>query len=195
MKLLWDLYLTFFVMGATTFGGGYAMLPLLEKVVSGKKKWATEEELGDYFAMGQCTPGVISVNVATFIGMKCAGVKGALVATLGLVTPPVLIISAIAGLFQEISANESVESAFMGLKIGVAVLIGGSAAGFVKKAMVDTLSKNLCILVFSIMVIGSLLEGGAWLDLASSPMVLVVTCGVIGLFFSPNKKNEKGEVG
>lgn len=169
------------------------MLPLLQKVVAEKKGWATQEELGDYFAMGQCTPGVISVNVATFIGMKCAGVKGALMATFGLITPPVLIISAIASLFQEISTSASVESAFMGLKIGVAVLIGGSAAGFVQKAMVDTLSKNICIMVFSLMVMGSLLDGGVVLDTLSSPIVLVVVSGLIGLFFSPVTKSKKSE--
>ena len=80
--MLWDLFLTFFKMGAVTFGGGYAMLPILQREVAENKKWSTEEELMDYFAIGQCTPGMIAVNVATFVGYKQKGFSGGLAATL-----------------------------------------------------------------------------------------------------------------
>ena len=82
MKQLFDLFFTFVRIGGLTFGGGYAMLPMLQKEVVDKKKWASEEELMDYYAIGQCTPGVIAVNTATFIGYKISGISGAVSATL-----------------------------------------------------------------------------------------------------------------
>ena len=93
MKKLLDLFLTFARVGGLTFGGGYAMLPILQREVVDKKKWATEEELADYYAVGQCTPGIIAVNVATFIGNTEAGILGGIFATLGVVFPSVVIIS------------------------------------------------------------------------------------------------------
>ena len=96
MKKLVTLFLTFAKVGVMTFGGGYAMLPILQREVVEKKGWVTEEELADYFAIGQCTPGVIAVNTATFVGQKLAGVAGGIVATLGMVFPPLIIISTLA---------------------------------------------------------------------------------------------------
>ena len=95
---LWELFWTFAKMGVMTFGGGMAMLPILQREVVDSKGWATEEELTDYYAIGQCTPGIIAVNTATFIGQKCGGISGGIVATLGLVFPSVVIISILAGL-------------------------------------------------------------------------------------------------
>ena len=93
MKLLPDLFLTFAKVGVMTFGGGYAMLPIIQREVVENKGWATEEEVMDYYAIGQCTPGVIAVNTATFIGQKLRGIPGAICATLGVVFPSVVIIS------------------------------------------------------------------------------------------------------
>ena len=87
-----DLFLTFAKVGVMTFGGGYAMLPILQREVVERKGWATEEELMDYFAIGQCTPGIIAVNTATFIGQKLNGVFGGIFATLGFVFPSLVII-------------------------------------------------------------------------------------------------------
>ena len=103
MKKLLTLFLTFAKVGVMTFGGGYAMLPILQREVVEKKGWATEEELADYFAIGQCTPGVIAVNTATFVGQKLAGVAGGIVATLGVVFPSLVIISILAGLITNFS--------------------------------------------------------------------------------------------
>ena len=97
MKELLVLFLTFAKVGVMTFGGGYAMLPILQREVVENKGWATDEELTDYFAIGQCTPGVIAVNTATFIGQKQRGIAGGIVATLGVVFPSLVIISALAG--------------------------------------------------------------------------------------------------
>ena len=95
MKELLVLFLTFAKVGVMTFGGGYAMLPILQREVVENKGWATDEELTDYFAIGQCTPGVIAVNTATFIGQKQRGIAGGIVATLGVVFPSLVIISAL----------------------------------------------------------------------------------------------------
>ena len=98
MPLLLDLFCAFFRIGLFTFGGGYAMLPLLQREIVEKKKWATEEEMLDYFAVGQCTPGVIAVNTATFVGFKEKKLSGAIFATLGIVSPSLVIITVIAAL-------------------------------------------------------------------------------------------------
>ena len=103
MNIYLDLFLTFARIGGLTFGGGMAMLPILQREVVEKKKWATDEELTDYYAIGQCTPGVIAVNTATFVGFRQAGVLGAAAATVGVVAPSLLIISALAGILRRIA--------------------------------------------------------------------------------------------
>ena len=115
MRELIDLFFTFAKMGVMTFGGGYAMLPILQREVVENKKWATEEELTDYFAIGQCTPGVIAVNTATFIGQKYKGTVGGIAATLGVVFPSVVIISLLAGVITAFSHLAWVQNAFAGV--------------------------------------------------------------------------------
>ena len=107
MKLLWELFWTFAKMGAITFGGGMAMLPILQREVVENKHWATEEELADYYAIGQCTPGIIAVNTATFIGQKYSGMAGGIMATLGVVFPSLVIISLLAGVITTFSLSTS----------------------------------------------------------------------------------------
>ena len=123
MSKLIDLFLTFARIGAFTFGGGYAMLPMLQKEVVEKRKWATEQQLADYYAIGQCTPGVIAVNTATFIGYSEAGVIGAIFATLGVVFPSVVIISIIAAFLMNFTQYKIVQYAFSGIRVCVCVLI------------------------------------------------------------------------
>ena len=90
MNKLWKLYTVFFSIGICSFGGGYAMLSLLQQVIVEKYHWATEEELMDYYAIGQCTPGIIAINTSTFIGVKNAGIMGAIVAALGFLSPSIV---------------------------------------------------------------------------------------------------------
>ena len=92
LSKLWELFYTFARVGIITFGGGYAMLPILHREIVEKKGWATEEEMADYYAIGQCTPGIIAVNVATFIGRREAGIIGGITATLGQAFPCLVII-------------------------------------------------------------------------------------------------------
>ena len=112
-----DLFLTFARIGGLTFGGGYAMLPILQREVVEKRGWATENELSDYYAIGQCTPGIIAVNVATFIGNKRKGVLGGIIATFGVVFPSLVIITLIAAFLQNFADLEIVKHAFVFGKI------------------------------------------------------------------------------
>ncbi|MGN0628724.1 MAG: chromate transporter [Oscillospiraceae bacterium] len=148
MKELMDLFLTFARIGGLTFGGGYAMLPMLQREVVEKKRWATENELMDYYAVGQCTPGVIAVNTAVFVGNKVHGVAGAVAASLGVVFPSLVIIVAIAAFIQSFSDLPVVQNAFAGIRVGVCVLILDAVIKLFKKAVVDKFTLALFAVVF-----------------------------------------------
>ncbi len=171
MPILLDLFLTFAKVGVMTFGGGYAMLPILQREVVENKGWATEEELMDYFAIGQCTPGIIAVNTATFIGQKYKGTLGAICTTLGVVFPSVVIISLLAGIIEAFSHLVWVQNAFGGIRICVCVLIANAVVKLYKKAVVD----KLTLTIFVAVALGSY-----FLDL--SPVVFVVAAALAGIF-------------
>ena len=124
--ILLKLFAAFARVGVLTFGGGYAMIPMLEREIVDRHGWATSEELMDYYAVGQCTPGVIAVNTATFIGYKIAGNIGGVVATLGVVFPSFVIITVIAGIIQNFADIPAVRSAFAAIRVCVCVLIFNS---------------------------------------------------------------------
>ena len=170
MKLLMQMFLTFAKVGVMTFGGGYAMLPILQREVVDNKGWATEEELMDYFAIGQCTPGVIAVNTATFIGQKYKGFWGAVFATLGVVFPSLVIISLLAGVIEAFSHLVWVQNAFGGIRVCVCVLITNAVVKLFKKAVVDLPT----LLIFLAVAIGSVL-----LDV--SPVIFVVVAAFAGI--------------
>ena len=124
---LWKLFLVFAKIGAFTFGGGYAMIPLIQKEIVENQKWATDEEVLDMFAIAESTPGVISVNTATFVGYKVAGFWGAVVATLSVIAPAFFIISVISLFFAQFVALKWVAYAFEGIRVAVVVLIINAA--------------------------------------------------------------------
>ena len=171
MPLLLDLFCTFFRIGLFTFGGGYAMLPLLQREIVEKKKWATEEELLDYFAVGQCTPGIIAVNTATFVGFKEKKLSGAIFATLGIVSPSLVIITVIAALLSNFAHIAAVQNAFAGIRVAVCVLILNSIVKLWKKSVVDKLTFAVFLAVF----IGSVLLSSV------SPVVFIVAAAVLGI--------------
>lgn len=148
MRIYIDLFKTWFSLGAFTFGGGYAMLPLLEKEVVEKHGWASEEELLDYFAIAQCTPGIIAVNTATFIGYKLKGIMGAIVATLALVTPSVIIITLIAGAISAFEGNVYVEHMLNGIRIAVCVLMSTTLYKMMTKNIKTRLHLIITIIAF-----------------------------------------------
>lgn len=123
MKIYIQLYLAWFKMGLFTFGGGYAMLPMIQREVVEKYRWASEEEILDYYAIGQCTPGIIAVNTATFVGYYQKGVFGGIVATLGVVSPSFIIITAIASLIANFSQYAIVQHALAGINVAVCMLM------------------------------------------------------------------------
>ena len=168
--MLLDLFLTFAKVGVMTFGGGYAMLPILQREVVEKKGWATEEELMDYFAIGQCTPGIIAVNTATFIGQKNKGVLGGIFATLGVVFPSLVILSLLAGVIEAFSHIAWVQHAFGGIRICVCVLILDAVLKLLKKAVVDKWTLGIFALVAL---------GGFFLDV--SPILFVLAAGIAGI--------------
>ena len=164
MPLLLDLFCAFFRIGLFTFGGGYAMLPLLQREIVEKKHWATEEELLDYFAVGQCTPGIIAVNTATFVGFKEKKLSGAIFATL-------VIITVIAALLSNFAHIAAVQNAFAGIRVAVCVLIFNSIVKLWKKSVVDKLTFAVFLAVF----IGSVLLSHV------SPVVFIVAAAVLGI--------------
>ena len=170
MKLLLEMFLTFAKVGVMTFGGGYAMLPILQREVVENKGWATEEELMDYFAIGQCTPGVIAVNTATFIGQKNKGIPGGILATLGVVFPSLIIISLLAGVIEAFSHLQWVQNAFGGIRVCVCVLIVNAVVKLYKKAVVDIPT----LIIFILVAIGSVF-------LNVSPVIFVVLAAFAGL--------------
>lgn len=123
MNPLLELYITFFKIGIMTFGGGYAMLPLLQTEIVEKHAWASKEEILNYFAVGQCTPGIIAVNTSTFIGYKRAKIPGGIVATLGFISPSILIILVIARVLNQFTDNVWVAHAFAGIRVAVCALV------------------------------------------------------------------------
>ncbi len=130
-----ELFFAFFRTGIFTFGGGLAMMPMLQKELIEKKHWLTEEDLIDYYAIGQSTPGIIAVNVATFVGYRQAGIIGAIVATLGIISPSIIIITILAGTINSISEYPRVQAALKGINVAVAALLTTVIIKFAKKTI------------------------------------------------------------
>ena len=170
VKILTDLFLTFMQVGGLTFGGGYAMLPILQREVVEKRDWATDEELADYFAVGQCTPGIIAVNTATFVGQKQAGILGGIVATLGVVAPSLVIISILTGFINTFAELTVVKNAFAGIRVCVCVLIFNAVC----KLWKGSVKSKLALAIFAVVTLGSL-----FFDL--SPVLFVVVAAVLGI--------------
>lgn len=156
MKELFELFYTFAFVGVTTFGGGAAMLPILQREIVDKRGWATEEELTDYYAIGQCTPGIIAVNTATFIGYKRKGILGGVIATLGMIFPSIIIITAIAAFLSGFADLEFVKDAFAGIRACVCVLILSAVIKLWKSAVTDTAGIVIFIAAFIISAFTSL---------------------------------------
>jgi chromate transporter len=170
MKKYFELFLSFAKIGVLTFGGGMAMLPMLQREVVERKGWASSEELTDYFAIGQCTPGIIAVNTATFVGQKLYGVWGGLFATAGVVFPSLVIIMILAGLIQNFADLPPVAHAFAGIQVCVCVLIFNAAVKLLKKSVID--KRTGCIFAGVVFLT---------LFLDWSPVVFVLASGGLGI--------------
>ena len=169
-RLLGQLFLSFARIGALTFGGGYAMLPMFQRELVESRGWVTEEELTDYYAIAQCTPGVIAVNTATFTGQKLAGIPGGLVATLGVVFPSLVIITLIAALLTNFADLPVVKNAFAGIRVCVCVLILNAVVKLWKKTVIDLPTVLIFLAVLALALFTSL-----------SPILFVLLAALAGL--------------
>lgn len=156
MKELWQLYSVFARIGSITFGGGYAMLPILQRELVENRQWVNDEELMDYFAIGQCTPGIISLNVATFIGNKRKGILGSILATLGFITIPIILIIIIALFLNNFADNSIVKNAFAGIRVCVCVLILNAVERLWEKSIINKKTFILFSIIFLLTIFTSI---------------------------------------
>lgn len=170
MKELITLFGLFFKIGIMTFGGGYAMLPMLERELVTKRNYVTMEEIMDYFAVGQCTPGIIAVNTATFIGFKRKGISGGIFATVGVITPSVIIVTLLASVLQLIAGNEIAANAFAGISVAVCALIVQAILKLIKSGIKDAFTLGITLAAF----IASFFFG-------VSPIIVILVTAVIGV--------------
>ena len=170
MKTLIQLFLIFARIGGFTFGGGYAMLPMLQKELVENKGWTTNEDLIDYYAIGQCTPGIIAVNVATFVGYKLKGVLGGIFATLGMITPSIIIVGIIAAFISGFQDYEVVQWAFSGIRAAVVALILSAMWKVAKKSLVDIFAVAIFLMVAVLSYFTDI-----------SPVIFVLAAGLCGL--------------
>ena len=156
LKDLWELFIAFAKIGVMTFGGGMAMLPMLQRELIDNRHWTTEEEIMDYFAIGQCTPGIIAVNTATFVGQKRRGDLGGIVATLGVVFPSLVIIIILAHAITSVSHLGWVKNAFAGIRACVAVQIINAVVKLGRKSVVDKRTLAIFVIVLGAGVLTSI---------------------------------------
>ncbi len=175
-SIYFELFVVFFRVGLFTIGGGYAMLPMLRKEVVQKHGWASDEEMLDYFAIGQSTPGIIAINTSTFIGYKKGGILGALFSTLGMVFPSWIIIIMIARLFEEFQGNEYVNNAFLGIRVVVIVLILNAVVRMGKKSVTNWIQATILVVAFVLVAF-----------LSVNPIIIVVTSGILGILIQAVK--------
>lgn len=186
MSELLNLFTSFAKIGALTFGGGPAMLPMLERELVQKRSWVSEEEILDYFAIGQCTPGIIAVNTATLVGQKRKGIIGGIVATLGIVFPSIVIIDIIAALLSNFASIAAVQNAFAGIRVCVCALVLNALFKLAKKSVKDVwtavifAATAVCTVVFDI-----------------SPIAYVIVSAVLGIliknFLAKPKMEKEGK--
>ena len=162
-----------------TFGGGYAMLPIIQRDIVEKRGWATKEEIADYYAIGQCTPGIIAINTATFVGYKQKGVAGGIVATLGFVTPALFIITIIAALLSNFAHLPIVQNAFAGIRVCVCILILNAVINLWKNSVTDAPSLIIFLAVAALSILFS-----------TSPAIMVVTAGIAGIIINTIKHSK-----
>ncbi|MDR1788139.1 MAG: chromate transporter [Treponema sp.] len=171
MRAFLDLFLTFLKIGASTFGGGYAMLPVIERELIRRKGWLTLPEVLDYYTIAQVTPGVIAVNVSTFVGHKRKGALGGLVATLGFVLPGVCLVLAVSLGLRRFADYAVVRHAFAGIRIAVGALVLDTGVKLVRGVFSDPGSVILCAAAFCLSAI-----------LGASPVLVIAAAGVAGFF-------------
>jgi chromate transporter len=180
VHILWDLFATFFKIGAFTFGGGQAMIPIIQHEVCNKKKWVPEEEIIDVLVLAQSAPGVIAVNSATLIGYRLMGIRGALAATLGVVLPSFIIILLLANVIIMYSDTEIMTKLFTGIRAMVVALISVAVYRLGKASLNDLPKLSIAIIVLVLALI---------LDI--NPIWFIISGGIIGIILYKRKNNKE----
>ncbi len=174
MRELLELFYAFAKTGLFTFGGGYAMLPLLQREIVDNRGWATSEELADYYAIGQCTPGIIAVNTATFVGYRRKGIPGAIFATLGLVFPSIVIITVIAAFISNFTEIEWVRHALAGIRVCVCVLVLNSVIKLARNALVDV-ATGIIFAAVAVLALFTDISSFVWVICAGAAGIIIRT--------------------
>ena len=181
-----DLFLTFFKMGAMTFGGGYAMIPVVERELVKKKGWIPIEELMDYYTVGQIIPGILAVNLSTFVGYKRKGAAGGVIAPIAFILPGVTFILAMAIFISNFADIPVVQHAFTGIRLAVGALILDTVIKLVKGALKEAKALTIYLVVFALsMLPAGLAPIPAFMK---SPVFLVPVAGLVGFFIYRQKK-------
>ena len=180
MNIYLDIFLTFARVGAFTFGGGYAMLPILQREVVEKRRWVDEAEVMNYYAVSQCLPGLIAVNTAIFIGNKVKRSRGGFTAALGVVFPSLVIITLIAAFISGFADLPLVQNAFAGIRACVFVLILNAILKLRKGAVIDLISLVICVAVFLLSALTDL-----------NPILFIVAAGLAGALYRQNTREAK----
>ena len=186
MKEYFEILKAFFSVGIFTFGGGYAIVPVVERELINKRGWVTMDELIDYYTISQITPGLIGVNLSTFVGYKKKGVGGGILATLGYVLPGTILVTIAALFIGSFADIPLVQHAFTGVRIAVGALILDTVVKLVKGVFKKKSSPVIYILVFMI----SVLPHSIIPSFLKSPVLLVAVSGLAGLWLYRRKKNE-----
>lgn len=170
-----QLFLTFAKIGLFTFGGGYAMIAMIESICVEKKRWITHDEMMNITVIAESTPGPIAINCATYVGQKQGGFLGALAATLGIVAPSFAVILIIAAFFDNFLEISLIANAFKGIKIAVGILILDAAFGMIKKMKKKALPRAIAAAAFAAMLCINVF------DISFSSIYLMAICGIIGI--------------
>lgn len=191
MPILLDLFLSFAKIGLFTFGGGYAMISLIDDLCVERKKWITHEDMVNVTVIAESTPGPVAINCSTFVGYKQKGMLGAVVATLGMILPSFSIIFLISRFLDRFLEIVWIANAFRGIKLAVAVLILDAGIRLLRKMRKKPLSNVIALLSFVLMLLINLLS------LRLSTILLMLTAGFISLLFfvlaSPSEKEDGGK--
>ncbi|MBP5520282.1 MAG: chromate transporter [Treponema sp.] len=184
LRILLRIYLVFAKIGAFTFGGGLAMMPIMQRELVEKRKWITLDELIDYYAIGQSTPGIVAVNVSTFVGYKRLGVIGGIIGTLGVVTPSLIIIMLLATLISSINDFPLVQKALRGINVAVAAMLVSVVVKFAKKTIKNIWNALFMLLAFVLIYFFKVQS--VW---------IILICLLVGCILAIFRKNKKISAG
>lgn len=176
---LFKMFISFLKIGALLLGGGYVIVPLLKNELLEKNHWVSEKEIIDYYALGQCVPGIIAANTTLFIGYKLRGKTGALVAFLGLILPPFLAIIFLANVLIKIAKNPLAESIFWGVNVAIIILLLLTVKEIWKTSVIDRFTMFLFLLILFLAVFGV------------SPSILIILSAILGIFYRLKTRREE----